>query len=200
VTEPWTLRASVPDDEGCIVSMWIGSLWYFDRARYLQEHPETNRDEISRLPSTAFWNKHQPIVTALARYGQTTVACDPERVEYRPGEQSVIWGWACVSSGMIHGCCIKRSLKKAGYGGDMARALLGNRLRTSQKLSFPQPDLDSFHLRPRNWEQDHEWTGWLMDWAKAVGDKDATWRAAASFIADPKRVPWSPSPDAGEAA
>ncbi len=179
--DPWTLRAYVPDDEGCVVSMWIRSLWR-------RENPR------AREASSEFWARYQPIVTALVRGGSVVVACDPERVAYEPGAPSVIWGWACTSGDrLVLGLGVKNNIKGAGYGRDLARGLLGDRLEQAQETVLRLPDLEELKLDPQLWARRVGWADELLSLVDRLARRDALWNNVARFIVDPTRAPWVPS-------
>lgn len=182
----WTLRAFVTEDEGCIVSMWIRALWQ-------REHPRWRREAGMREPSPEFWASYQPIVTALVRGADVVVACDPERVIYEPGIPSVLWGWACTDGdGLVVGFGIKNRIKGAGYGRDLARALLGGRLDRAQETMFHLPDLEELKLTPETWTRRVGWLDELLALSKRVTKHDALWNKVATFITDPARPQWLP--------
>ncbi len=179
--ELWTLREYVPDDEDCVISMWIRGLWR-------REHPRV------REPTTEFWARYQPVVTALVRGGgDVVVACDPARVAHEPGLPAVIFGWSCTSGDLVLGVGVKNSIKKAGYGGDLATELLGDRLVTAQETVLRLPDLEELKLIPELWARRVGWTDELLSLVDRLARRDTLWNNVARFIVDPTRAPWVPS-------
>ncbi len=187
--DDWTLRAAVPEDEGCVCSMWLRSL-AFSRAaqQYGLEHV---RDPASS-DRQAWWGLNNPIVTGLFRRATVTVACDPERSAHEPGSPAVILGWAVIAGDVVYGMGVKNSAIQAGFGADIARALLGERLQGKQTYAMDLVDLWRLRLVPSDWQNGTEWWKsmlWLVEQSLDQGVS----RDVAHHISDPGREWWRPA-------
>lgn len=138
------------------------------------------------------WKILQPIVTCLVRQATVIVACDPERSTYEPGLPAVIWGWAVVESGTVHGVGIKRSVVRAGLGEDLARDLLGARLETEQRTTFELVDLAKLKMIPKEWRRDRGWLSSLRSLSTRVLDGDSMFERVGDFVLS-RREEWRPS-------
>jgi len=192
VSDEWVIRSAVPEDEGCIVSMWLSSLCKSMsalEAGFAESIVKTSDD------FAAWWAINQPIVTGLVRSANATVLCDPERADYRNGT-AVIWGWLVADRSTVYGCGVKRNVRRrAGLdcAQDMARDLLGDRLWRPQVQVIDLYDLRRLHVIPSTWTRDELWWPSMRGAVQASLYRDPVSVATLSHIADPKREPWVPN-------
>jgi hypothetical protein len=189
VSEDWTIRSAVPEDEACLASMWLRSLSFSRAAQaYGLEHV---RDPAS-TDRQAWWGLNQPIVTGLLRRAVVTVACDLERAEHRPGEPAVILGWSVTDERTVYGAGVKNSLIRAGYGEDVARALLGDKLQAEQRYAMDLVDLWRLRMVPALWSDGTSWWSTMVWLVEQSLDGGAS-RDVAHHITDPEREWWRPA-------
>lgn len=189
----WTIRAGVPEDEGCLVSMWLKGYAHSRDAResgYADAREDGSPDEI------AFWRVHQPIVTSLVRRATVRVACDPARSTYEPGRPAVIWAWTCSSPGMLHWVAVKRSVVRL-LGADVAREmvadLLGADMHADIRVMFDLVDLRPLNVNGEKWKRDRRWINALRSLSARVLDGDALLHTVALDILDEDREEWQPN-------
>lgn len=210
----WVTRASLPDDESCLVSTWLkGYAHSLDvSSRYEGIRDELARDRLDNLPKPAFmrfWKVYQPIVTALVRNTEVVVLCDPERSDYADQNRpAVIWAWACFGGpDIVHWICVKRQATQAGLSRDMIRDLLGERIRTRQQTTFElsEPrnstahvvkDLTALGALSRDeggeslWRRDRGWLNLMRRFSLGVLQHDKITTAVGRHILDANRVEW----------
>lgn len=183
----WTVRDALPEDEPCLVSMWLKSYAHsrdvrelgFDHAA-VDGHPQEIR----------YWKIHQPIVTSLIRSGTVRVACPPDRATYEQGP-AVIAGWACTTPGLVHWVAVKRSVMKVeGAGQDLVRDLLGSQLDGELRTSFDLMDLRRVGLAPTGWRRDRGWLSALRSLSTRVLDRDPVFSSIATHVLDERREGW----------
>lgn len=189
--DEWLIRPGVPDDESCIVSMWLNSLCKSMKALeagFAESVVRTSDDYL------AWWAINQPIITALVRTAGVRVLCDPERADYRNGP-AIIWGWLVAAGDTVYGCCVKRNMRRASLDCaiDIATDLLGNRLHKPQVQVIDLYDLRRLNLVPRSWTHDELWWPSMRGAVQASLYRDPVSVATLSHIADPKREPWVPN-------
>lgn len=185
----WKIRAAVPEDEGCLVSMWLKG---FAHAREVREAGFEGANIDGSSAEIRFWKVHQPIVEALVRACDVSVLCDPERATYEPGRPAVIWGWCCTTADTVHWVAIKRSAAKAGLGEDIARALLGERFDGQQRTTFELVDLAKLKLVPAGWSLDRPWLRSLRSLSAGILRHDPLYAAVAEHVLDGQRAEWQP--------
>lgn len=190
VVSDWIIRPAVPEDEDCIASMWLRQLCHGQDARAAGLKDAAQRGSEAQI---SYWEQHQPIVTALVRGAQVTVACDPERSRYEPGAPAVVWGWSVCDGDIVYGVGIKRRVARAGLGQDIARALLGDRLERHQRTVMDLVDLSALRMIPQTWGRERGWISSLRQVSQRVLDGDALFRTVAEHVLDPSRERWMPS-------
>ncbi len=122
----WIKRPYDPKtDEDGIVYLWLKS---YAHARHNVERG-ANRD--SSDAERRYWREHAPVVELLLKCAQTDVLCDPERVHASDAGPPVILAFACYSDDAVHYVSVKRQYARAGFGAEMVRELLGDRLTKS---------------------------------------------------------------------
>ncbi len=189
MSQDWTLRDALVEDEACIVSTWLKGYARADEVR--EKFPLASQD--GHADQIRFWRVYQPIVESLVRGGHVRVICDPERASYEPGEPAVIWAWACCTGDVVHWVCIKRSAARAGIGEDLARELLGDRLEREQTTTFELTDLPKAIRIPRIWKRDRQWLAAMRTLSTRMLAGDATTARVGAHVLDTQRETWRAS-------
>ncbi len=182
----WTYRDAEPEDEDCLASMWLGSYASSSEAQDAFAGAEVS----GSAEQIRYWRVHQPIVTALLRSARVVVACDPQRASYEPGRPAIIVAWACMDDEAVHWVAVKRNASKAGFGEELVRGLLGERLERDQRTTFELVDMAKLRLIPKHWKRDRGWLSSLRSMSQRVGKRDAAYVAAASHVLDARRDEW----------
>lgn len=182
----WTVRDFLPDDENCVVSTWLKS---YAHAREVRggDFPSANID--GHPDEIRFWRVHQPIVEALTRFGQVRVVCDPNRATYDNGP-AVVWAWSCTSEDTVHWVCVKRSVVRAGFGEDIVRDLLGERLERPQQTTFELVDLAKLKMVPEDWFRATHWLSALRDMSARTLEADSVFARVGAHVLDARRASW----------
>ena len=116
----WIVRDMLPEDEACLVSMWLKS---YAHAREVRDAGFGGASVDGSPDEIAYWRTHQPIVMSLLAAGRVRVACPPGRAVYTEAGPAVIAGWVCTTPGLVHWVGVKRSVAKLGVG-DVAREMI----------------------------------------------------------------------------
>ncbi len=132
----WIKRRYLPEDEDGIVYLWTASysrgIEGEERGAHVRQVPirESASSTYVREKTRELWAEQAPLVEKLlsAPWAITEVICDPERVYTSAAGPAVIWGFACTSGDVVHYVCVKRDVVRAGFGADIVRDLLGDRL------------------------------------------------------------------------
>ena len=136
--QDWTIRDGVPEDENAIVSTWLKSFAHSKYGVRRGAHIDRSSEEQD------YWKEHRAIVTGLVRGETVRVACDPERAKHKPDAPAIIWAWCCTSGDdLLHYVLVKRSAIKAGLGPERLHALIGDRLKRRQWITFEQVELST---------------------------------------------------------
>jgi len=183
----WVVRDAVRDDESCIVPMWIKQLVKGDEAKGARRRgasPSWSDDEF-----LAFYAEMHPIVEGLLRSGATVrVACDPERVHASAGERAIIHAWSVTDGDVLYGVGIDKKFKAAGFGAELAAAVLGDAMARPMRMR-----LDVVDVRPPpTWLRERGWSASLRALSSRHIANDTTYAAVAQHIANPSRVAWQP--------
>lgn len=192
------VRDAVPEDEPCLVAMWLKGY------ANTQVHKMPDASSPGSKGQVRFWRLYRPIVLALLRSCRVRVLCDAERVDYRPDKPAIIWAWSCTDGSLVHWVAIKRRLAHADS--DLARdafeALFSEEDRTStRRTSFYMPDLYRYHLVPSDWHQDPSYLGALVALSDRLRMKDAARFAdVAQATIAASREAWGPDEVRGEEA
>lgn len=188
----WTIRPAVAEDEGCIASMWLRQLCHGQDAKAAGFKAARESGSPEQI---AYWEQHQPIVTALIRAADVMVACDPERSEYEPGRLAVIWAWAVVHEDIVFGYGIKRSIVQASRetATDLTTEVLGVHLGRPMRTVMDLVDLSAMKMIPDAWRRERGWAASLRQLSDRVVRGDAMYQAVAGFVLDPTRERWLPS-------
>jgi hypothetical protein len=188
----WTLRAAVPEDEGCIASMWLRQLCHGQDARAAGLKDAATRGSDAQV---AYWEQYQPIITALVRSVDVVVACDPERSTYEPGQPAVIWGWAATHDDIVYGFGIKRRVVREmrDLALDIAEDLLGESLERPMRSVLDLVDLGALRMIPSAWKRERGWASSLRQLSERVIKGDTLYQAIAGYVIDPQRERWLPS-------
>lgn len=183
----WTVREAVREDEPCIISMWVKQLVRGTDARGAGYHDARTRGSEEFV---AFYEVQQPMIEGLLRSGaRVVVACDPERATYEPGLPAVIHAWGVLDADIVYGIGIKRESTKAGFGGELARLVLGDALDKPMKTVLDIVDIKV----PAIWRRERGWGASLRQLSERRLSEDRVFAAVARHIIDPDRVPWVPN-------
>lgn len=183
----WTVRPAVKEDEPCIIPMWVKQLVRGTDARGagFQNARVRGSDEFA-----AYYEVYQPIIEGLVRSGvSVVVACDPERATYEPGRPAVIHAWAVLGGDIVYGIGIKRDSARAGFGGELARLLLGDALDRPMRTVLDIVDIKV----PRLWRRERGWAASLRQISERRLSEDSVFAAVTKHIIDPAREPWVPN-------
>lgn len=183
----WVVRAYEAADESCIASMWLRQLCHGQDARAAGYREAGRRGSDEQI---AWWEIHQPIVTALLAHADVVVACDPDRADYAPGQPAVVYGWAATDGEVVLGCGIKRRFAKAGLASELAVALLGDRLTRPQTYALDLVDLTG--MVPREWRREPGWASSLRQLSQRRLSGDGLYVRVAQHVVDPARAEWAP--------
>lgn len=158
----WVIRDAVPEDESCLVPMWLHG---YATSKEVQETGLTAARERGGDHQVQFWRVHQPIVMALLRRSTIRVACAVGRSDYSNGP-AVILGWVCTSPGFVHWVSIKRKVAQM-EGGAVARELvselLGSHVDDELLMTFDLVDLRKLGKLPETWRRDRSIVGALRN-------------------------------------
>lgn len=137
-----------------------------ERGAHVREVPirESLGSAYVRENTRELWAEQAPLVERMlaAPWVDTEVVCDPERVRTTAAGAAVIWGFASTTGDVVHYLCIKRDAVKAGFGPDIVRDLLGDRLERPCTYTHDLVELRTGSCGvklPRNWNW--EWSLWL---------------------------------------
>jgi len=154
----WALRSSTSADESGIVPLWLESFWRSHYARqYACESPKCARcrgtsssgRDWQCAAKAAYWAEHEPVVHRILARAETTIACDA-------GEPWVMWGFATTDGpDILHYAMIKRRFRD--LGGDVFKALLGDRLSRPQRYTHDLVELRKPDLRVQGVEVPRSW-------------------------------------------
>ena len=145
----WVIRPYMATDEGFVVSSWLTS---WSTSEYGQKWGAKRRANLAG----GWWDEWRPVIMLLLRESTVRVLCDA-------GNEDVIWAWACTGGDAVtHYVEVKYSFK-GELGGDMVRALLGDRLTREQVCSFEQRGLRNARIPyPKLWQLDEGLTARLF--------------------------------------
>lgn len=110
-----------------------------------------------RLAQRALWNEQAPLVEWILANADVEVVCDPTRVRASDAGPSVIWGFAATDGDVVHYVLVKRDIAIAGYGPDIVRDLLGDRLGRACRYTHELVELRGHASgveQPRSWTFD----------------------------------------------
>lgn len=183
----WVVRAAVHEDEACIIPMWIKQLakgLEAKGARHRGAPPSWSDDEF-----LSFYARMHPIVEGLLRSSATIrVACDPERAQYHDGDLAIIHAWSVTDGDVVYGVGIDKRFKSAGFGGELASAVLGDALDRRMRMR-----LDIVDVRPPpQWVRERGWSAPLTALSAANLGGDAMFARVAAHVFDRARTPWRP--------
>ena len=183
----WVVRDAVREDESCIVPMWIKQLVKGDEAKGARRKgasPSWSDDEF-----LTFYAEMHPIVEGVLRSGVTVrVACDPERIHASDGQRAIIHAWAVTDGDILYGVGIDKRFKSAGFGADLAAAVLGDALTRVMRMR-----LDVVDVRPAPiWIRERGWSSSLRALSARRIAQDATYISVAGHILDELRAEWKP--------
>lgn len=183
----WVIRAAVPEDENCVVPLWLHQLCRGNDARV---YGYTSAPRKGSSDHVAWWKINQPIVTALFHSAVVRVACDPTRASYTPGYPSVIWAWSVSSDDYVFGAGVKRSVTRVStdMAKEIATDLLRDEMGREMRTAFDLVELQEMALVPENWNRSAGWASSLRQ--MAVGGRDRLYMSAARNVLDPNRKPW----------
>lgn len=128
-------------------------------------------DEVTPVPEAetiakqrAFLEAHRPVWNWLLENAEVTLAVD------RKCPDDSIWGWLVTSGAdVLHALGVKRDMIKAGFGEEIARDLLGDRMQRFQVTTLELPQLRANRVgwkpsseaigfdRPKVWGLDPTW-------------------------------------------
>jgi hypothetical protein len=188
----WTIRDALPEDEACLVSMWLKSYAHshdMQKLGFPSACVDSHPDEIR------YWKVFQPIVTALVRSGSVKVACDPSRPTYEKGP-AIILAYTCTSPGRVHWVGIKRNLLPI-QGGEFALDLVeamapGMMADEALRSTFDLMDLRKLTLA-RRWERDRRWLEALQLASKQILAGERIFAQVFGHMADIHRPEWMPA-------
>lgn len=167
---PWLLRPYDPstDEDGLMYLLGVGYTRTRAGERAGASHAGGSRTAAERVSGAkrdpaaldrqkAFVDAHRFVWLWLLANAEVTLAVDSEK----PATQ--IWGWLATSGDVIHAVGCKRSLIAEKLSTDVARDLLGDRLRKHQVCSLELPQMrtrgsEAIGLdRPSSWSLDPTW-------------------------------------------
>lgn len=141
----WTIRDATPEDAPFLVYSWLRS--------FSETYPARTAYPGDRSVQTPFWADHKPIVEAL-------LASQVVRVVVDPGDQGIIWGWACTDAPRttLHYAVVKRSAKAQGLAGELLADLLGDMTTRAVGWTFHPREVFAAGMVPRGiWYPDTTW-------------------------------------------
>jgi hypothetical protein len=185
VSAEWIIRASVPEDEDCLVSTWLQGYARSDEVR--ERYPEAGQG--GHTDQIRFWKVYQPIVTALVRGADVRVVCPPDRATYEGGP-AVIFAWACCSDDTTHWVCVKRSARAAGFADELVRMLIGERLEREQKTTFELVDLSKTLRVPKQWRRERGWLNAMRTLSARMLAGDKLTAQVGAHVLDTRREEW----------
>lgn len=163
----WTKRGYVHEwDEDAVAYLWIA-----DQCRS-RAAVQRGAHERGTDAQHAYWREVSPLVTWMLGHTSIEVICDPERSKPTDAGPPVIWAFAATDGNLVHGCVVKREAIKLGFGGEILRDLLGERLdqmcvyttdlvqlgpRGSKELREQLLGADASSAMPRRWIPDFFW-------------------------------------------
>lgn len=150
----WVIRDALPDDEPCLVSMWLKA---FAHAPEVRSNGRLNPDgvvfpkanEDGHPDEVAYWRAYHPIVTSLLASGRVRVACPEGRALYTDAGPAIIAGWSCTTPGLVHWVAVKRQI--ASKHPDDARGLIAELLgeiEPSDRATFDLLDAKKVNALP----------------------------------------------------
>lgn len=146
MSDLWTKRLYDPaTDEDAVMYLWLKSYSHAS----LNVARGAHRDHTPA--ERKYWREHAPIVECLLQSGvaQTYVLCDPARVHATEVQRDgathitppVILAFACVSGDVVHYASVKRHYAREGFGPEMLRDLLGDRLDRVCSYTHELPEM-----------------------------------------------------------
>lgn len=191
--EDWTKRRAVPQDEPCLVSMWLKS---YAHSREVREMFPGAR-EPGNADQFDYWRTYQPIVTSLVRSADVEVLCDPDRATYECGP-AVILAWACTSGPLVYWVSVKHRVRRIDIdlARDMAGDLVGHLVERSARSMFDLVDMAGLGV-PSPWRRDRHWLRSLVELHRQMLEGDRITEAVGRHLFDTARAVWTPN---GEAA
>ncbi len=171
MTPEWIKRPYLPaEDEDAVVYLWNASYARGDEGQERGAHVrelaarESAGSACVRSNVRELWAEQAPLVERLvgAPWVTTEVVCDPERVRTTADGPAVVWGFAATSGDVVHYLVVKRDVVKAGFGPDIVRDLLGDRLERPCTFTHELVEMTSGRCGvklPRSWRW--EWSLWL---------------------------------------
>lgn len=159
MSELWVKRRAEADDESALVYLWLKG--YAHARRNVARGANRDGSDAERL----YWREHAPIVEFLLRKAEVTVLCDPARAEASSAGPAVIFAFACTSGDVVHWIGVKRLYAREGYGPDMVRELLGERLQRPCTFTHELAEMRPNPTRPApcgvalpaSWTEDPWW-------------------------------------------
>lgn len=185
----WVIRDALPEDEPCLVSMWLKG---FAHAREVREAGFANANVDGSPDEIAYWRVHQPIVTALLSSGCVRVACPPGRAEYTEAGPAVIAGWVCTSPGLVHWVGVKRAIAKLDDGAvarDMVVELLAG-AHSTERATFDLLDAKKLGMLTEV-KRDRTWLSAFRQISARALDRDAMFAGIVGRIMNAQA--WTPS-------
>lgn len=183
----WVVRDGVPADEWYIVPTWIKQLVKGDEAKGARGRgapPSWSDDEFC-----AFYATMHPIVEGVLRSGVSVrVAVDPERQTAGPGQRSIILAWSVTDGDVLYGVGIDKAYKAAGFGADLALAVLGDAHTRPMRMRLDIVDMKP----PPIWTRERGWSASLRKASEQKLASDGVYARILQHIHDPKRVAWKP--------
>lgn len=122
LTGVFAVRPYTRDDEGFVLEFWLKSYAWDTKAGSRADMADHKR----------YWAVHRRNVLGLLARQQTLVACDSE-------EPRNCLAFACMGDGVVHYFHVKGGMPS--WTKDFAEALLGDRLRTRQFVTYQIPAL-----------------------------------------------------------
>lgn len=183
----WIIRDAVPEDEPCLVSMWLKS---YAHSKDIREAGFPSATIDGHPDEIRFWKVHQPIVTRLIRKGSVKVACPPDRATYDHG-LAVILGWACTTPTLVHWVSVKRTiaaLDGGEIGRELVRDLIGPLASEPQRMTFDLLDLRKLRVIPEQWRRDNGWLSTLRTISRRRLDADTLFVDTAKHLLE--AAPW----------
>jgi hypothetical protein len=167
--------------------MWIKQLVKGDEAKGARGRgasPSWSDEEF-----LAFYAEMHPIVEGLLRSGATVrVACDPDRTHHADGQRAIVHAWSVTDGDILYGVGIDKRFKAAGFGADLAAAVLGDAHTRKMRMRLDIVDVKP----PPNWVRERGWSASLRAMSSRQLAKDATFTSVAQHLLAPDRVPWLP--------
>lgn len=119
----WLKRPYEPEsDERLVVSQWLKSYAHSAYGKHRGAFRAASPEELS------YWDEQAPLVEMLLRSCDCEVIADPDRPRASSDGPAVLWAFAVTSGDVIHYVSVKHRVVKAGFGAEVVRDLLGDRL------------------------------------------------------------------------